>query len=74
MKRHTLRTVRKARRLSVTELARRANLHKSIVSRIDRGERQPSIDTAEALELALGLVRGALKFPKPRKGTQGVAA
>jgi transcriptional regulator with XRE-family HTH domain len=77
MKRHapqTLRAFRKAAGLTVSGVARKVGLHRSIISRIDRGERQPSIDTAAAIEEGLGLRRGALKFPKPRKADHGVAA
>jgi transcriptional regulator with XRE-family HTH domain len=49
---------RQTRRLSLGELARRADVSKSILSLIERGEANPSIETlwriAQALEVPLG--------------------
>lgn len=73
MKRHTLRTARQKRGLTIPQLARLASLHRSIVYRLDDGVCQPSINTAEALEKALGVKHGTLKFPKPRKADQVAA-
>jgi transcriptional regulator with XRE-family HTH domain len=70
----TLKAVRLAMNLTQADVARKTRLHRSIISRLDRGTAQPSIDTAEAIERGLGLKPGTLKFPKPSDPNQGVAA
>lgn len=58
----TLKTARKRRRLSIPKLAAKAGVHKSTVSRLERGETRPLNDTVEALEDALDYPHGTLKF------------
>jgi transcriptional regulator with XRE-family HTH domain len=58
----TLKDARREKAWSVDELARRAGVHKSTVSRLERGLVGPTLRTAEALERALGLARGGLRF------------
>lgn len=58
----SLREARDRRGWSLDQVARRSGLHKSTVSRLERGETEPSLRTAEALEVALGLPRGGLLF------------
>lgn len=48
-----LRTVRKRRRMTVEALAARAGIHKGHLSRIERGEKTPSLGTLMALAKAL---------------------
>jgi transcriptional regulator with XRE-family HTH domain len=50
-----LRRLRKARRLSIEDLALRADLHPTYVSSIERGERNPSCGKLSDLALALGV-------------------
>lgn len=55
-----LRRLRKARRLSIEDLALRADLHPTYVSSIERGERNPSCGKLSDLALALGVPLSAL--------------
>jgi transcriptional regulator with XRE-family HTH domain len=55
-----LRRLRKARRLSIEDLALRADLHPTYVSSIERGERNPSCGKLSDLALALGVPFSAL--------------
>jgi transcriptional regulator with XRE-family HTH domain len=55
-----LRRLRRARDLSIEDLARRADLHPTYVSSIERGERNPSCGKLSDLALALGLPLSAL--------------
>jgi len=48
-----IREVRLGRGLSVSELARRAGVSKSLISQVERGQANPSVDTARAIALAL---------------------
>ncbi len=57
-----LRAAREARGWTLAELARRSGVHKSTVSRLERGEIEPSLRTVEKLEAALGLARGEIGF------------
>jgi transcriptional regulator with XRE-family HTH domain len=50
-----LRRLRKARLLSIEDLALRADLHPTYVSSIERGERNPSCGKLSDLALALGV-------------------
>lgn len=51
----TLREVRHARGLSVTEAAERSGLHKGRISELERGERSPRQDELDALSAAYGV-------------------
>lgn len=51
----TLREVRHARGLTVTEAAERAGLHKGRISELERGERSPRQDELDALCAAYGV-------------------
>ena len=55
-----LRRLRKERRLSIEDLALRADLHPTYVSSIERGERNPSCGKLSDLALALGVPLSAL--------------
>lgn len=55
-----LRRLRRARDLSIEDLAQRADLHPTYVSSIERGERNPSCGKLSDLALALGLPLSAL--------------
>jgi transcriptional regulator with XRE-family HTH domain len=50
-----LRRLRRARHLSIEDLALRADLHPTYVSSIERGERNPSCGKLSDLALALGV-------------------
>jgi len=56
----TLRTHRRARELSIGELAKRAGLSKTLVSRLEAGVGNPSVETlwrlADALDVSLGML------------------
>ena len=49
-----LRAYRKANRLSQEELASRCDLHRTYVGSVERGERNVTLSTLEALAAALG--------------------
>lgn len=55
-----LRRLRRARRLSIEDLAQRADLHPTYISSIERGERNPSCGKLSDLALALGVPLSAL--------------
>ena len=56
-----LRTLRKAHELTVRELGKKAQLHYSVVSRLERGERASvSLPAARRLAKALGVTVGYL--------------
>jgi len=85
---HSLRAARAARQQSLGELAGLAGLSKSILSRIERGDGNPSIETlwriAQALDVPLGSLlerdqaprvrRIAAKTGEPLRGHSGLAA
>jgi transcriptional regulator with XRE-family HTH domain len=48
-----IKAMRLARRLSLTELARRAGVSKSFVSQVERGQANPSVETIRDIALAL---------------------
>jgi transcriptional regulator with XRE-family HTH domain len=50
-----VRRLRRTRRLSIEDLALRADLHPTYVSSIERGERNPSCGKLSDLALALGV-------------------
>jgi transcriptional regulator with XRE-family HTH domain len=58
----TLKQARDKRKLTFAQLAAKSGIHKATVARIERGEVRPMHDTVVALEEALGLARGTLKF------------
>lgn len=58
----TLRAARRRRQWTQVQLARRAGIAQSTVSRIEAGRSHPAIGTVRALERALGLSRGALRL------------
>jgi transcriptional regulator with XRE-family HTH domain len=62
MQQTTLAAVREKRRLTLEELAEKSGVHKSTISRLERGETKPEHATVTALEAALGLRRGTLVF------------
>jgi transcriptional regulator with XRE-family HTH domain len=52
---HNLRARRVALELSQEELASRADLHRTYIGSIERGERNVSVDNLDRLAFALGL-------------------
>jgi transcriptional regulator with XRE-family HTH domain len=50
-----VREARQARRLTLEELAHRADLHWTFVSGVERGTRNPGLVSVEKLAVALGL-------------------
>ena len=58
-----LRALREAAGLSIYELAKRAGLSRTAVSRIEQDERQPSYETAVKLARALGVSVAAFDDP-----------
>ena len=67
----TIRAERAARGLSLGELARASGLSKTILSRIETGEGNPSIETlwrlSQAFDLPLGALVGATERPIARR-------
>lgn len=55
-----LRGHRKAAGLSQQELGDRAGLHMTEISRLERGQRDPRLNTVARLAIALGLPAGTL--------------
>jgi transcriptional regulator with XRE-family HTH domain len=60
----TLKRARGRRRLSLGRVGQLAGVSKSTVLRIERGDVKPLHETVVALEAALDLAPGSLKFPK----------
>ena len=56
----TLRKLRQARQLSQAELARRADLTREYVNKIEAGRYDPPLSTINALAKALGVKPGRL--------------
>lgn len=69
-----VREARTARGLSVGALAREAGLSKTILSRIEAGDGNPSMGTLWRVSQALGLPMGALLEPDAGPGTRVVRA
>ena len=73
-----IRTLREARRMSLSALAQRSGLSKGIVSTLEDGRGNPTINTvwrlAEALEVPFGeLTRQEADGSRKRIGTEGVS-
>jgi len=60
----TLTQARSRKRLSLDDLQDLTGLHKSTISRVERGIVRPAHDTVVRLETALKLRPGSLKFPE----------
>jgi transcriptional regulator with XRE-family HTH domain len=60
-----LKRLRKAKGLSQSGLARSAGLTSVAISLLESGQRQPMLDTAEALAIALGCTLDDLRNPTP---------
>ena len=58
----TLREARELKGWTLEVLAEKSGLKASTLSRLERGETEPLWSTANAIEEALGLKRGALDF------------
>lgn len=58
----TLKRARERRGLTFAQLAAKSGVHKATVARIERGEVEPMHKTVAALEDALELKRGTLRF------------
>jgi transcriptional regulator with XRE-family HTH domain len=50
-----LRAAREARKLTISELARKANVHRITLHRLESGQQQPHMATLDALATALGV-------------------
>ena len=59
----TLRAVRTSQALTITDLARRAEMNLNHVSRLERGQLKPTATTVAKLAEALGVPIGALAPP-----------
>jgi transcriptional regulator with XRE-family HTH domain len=57
-----LKDARSRKGWTLAELSSRTGVHKSTLSRIERGETVPLYTTVRSIETALGLRRGALEF------------
>jgi transcriptional regulator with XRE-family HTH domain len=60
---HNVRTIRQQAGLSQEELAHRAELHRTYISSIERGERNVSLENIFAIAEALGVSPGDLMKP-----------
>jgi transcriptional regulator with XRE-family HTH domain len=65
---HNVRTIRQQAGLSQEELAHRAELHRTYISSIERGERNVSLENIFAIAEALGVSPGDLMKPIKAKG------
>lgn len=65
----TLKRAREVKGWTLKVLAGKVGVHESTLSRLERGETLPMLDTAVSLEKALGLKRGTLLF-----GSEAVAS
>lgn len=61
-----LKDARRRKGWSLEQLAAKSGVHKSTISRLERRETLPMLDTALALENALGLKVGSLDFSHER--------
>jgi transcriptional regulator with XRE-family HTH domain len=57
-----LKAARDAKEWTLETLAQKSGVNKSTISRLERGVTLPMHDTVAALEDALGLKRGTLRF------------
>jgi len=69
--RHRLRALRLAKHMSQAELARRAHMVASTVSRLEAGKRRLSVDGLAPLASALGVSVGELLAPNAPSGAAG---
>lgn len=74
-----VRQLRLAGGFTQAELAERSGMATQAVSRIERGERSPTLETLDKLSAALGVTLGELadvaqSLPRPRVFTADVAA
>ena len=60
----TLKEARDLKGWSLDRLAEESGFNKSTLSRLERGETEPLLSTAQKLEDVFGLKRGTLKFPQ----------
>jgi transcriptional regulator with XRE-family HTH domain len=65
-----LRAAREAAGLTQAQLAERAGLHLSAITRFEQGWREPSLSTAAALAKALGIKVDDLLKPPGRKAPE----
>jgi len=72
MQRH-LKRAREQKHWSLEKLSSESGINKSTISRLERGETMPMLGTANALEDALGLKRGSLRFGQPESSGAGAA-
>ena len=58
----TLKQAREKRKLTWAQLAAKCGVHKTTIARIERGDVRPMHDTVNAIEDALAVKRGTLRF------------
>ncbi|MER6117544.1 helix-turn-helix domain-containing protein [Streptomyces sp. NPDC001743] len=68
-----LRMLRRERGLSLSELSRRSRVGKGTLSELERGTRNPTLETLYALATALGLPLSAVLSDPPPGGVPGSA-
>ncbi|MEU1351736.1 helix-turn-helix domain-containing protein [Streptomyces sp. NPDC005795] len=66
-----LRTLRRERELSLSELSRRSHVGKGTLSELESGTRNPTLETLYALTTALGLPLSAVLSDPPPTGGRG---
>lgn len=64
-----LKVIRKRRELTLSQLAKKAGVAKSTLSRLERSHNMPNHGTVVALEDALNLKRGSLVFAEPERAS-----
>ena len=65
-----IRALRKARHLSQEELADLSEFHRTYIGSVERGERNVTLSTLEALSLALGISVVDILTPKNNNDTE----
>lgn len=63
----TIRELRLRRRMTQEDLARRAGVSQSLLSRIERGERRPRVETAEKIAGSLNTTLDGLDVEVSRE-------
>ena len=64
----TLKRLRQEAGMTKTDLAAKAGLHRMGLVKLERGERQPSWETVQALAKALGVTCSAFEEQPPKRG------
>ncbi|WP_213950551.1 helix-turn-helix domain-containing protein [Tepidanaerobacter syntrophicus] len=69
-----IRSLRQKRNMTLEDLARQTGLSVSYLSEVERGKKQPSLETLEKISQALNISRDALLSPTSPANTSGLGA